>query len=346
LMLIKLAPEAEVKHDGYLVPICLPDPERPDIKNEESRLFFVGFGKRMPSRCVTSDKGPDKFRVCGHSQCDHQEEKCGVKFLYKGEYRYQCLKSPTPSSKDPVCQSVLKQLGMKDFQEESYVFNEDDSLKTVCYPFYIKSNQKGWCGTKPPWQTEFQEPKGTGGWGYCGGDQYQQFCDTRKEDVVDTRKFNVTQLNEEFCFEMLRKNMKVELPQVPESEYNKLDEQGIICIGRNVSYEVEKYPAFQQVGKNRYEKILMNDAQLLSVKRDSSESFSAIDGGACFGDSGGPLVKIERVGGVEKPVLIGVMSFLLWGACKSKSDPSYYTRISRYMDFITKHVPKEELCFA
>jgi len=346
LMLIKLAPEARVEHDGYIVPICLPDPEQADIENEETSLFFVGYGKRMPSRCVTNEMGPDKFHVCGHRQCDHQEAKCGMKFLYKGEYRYHCLKSPTPSAKNPVCQALLIQHGMKDFQEESYVFNEDGSLKTVCFPFYIRRNQKGWCGTKAPWETKFEEPKSTGGWGFCGGDEYQEFCDRFKDDVVDTRKYPVSQLGENFCFEMLRKNMKVELPQVPESEYNKLEEQDIICVGRNVSFDVAKYPAFQEVTENRYKKIKMNQAHLLSIKRDSIESFSATDGAACFGDSGGPLVKTKRVDGVDKPVLIGVMSFLLWGACKSRSDPSYYTRVSRYMDFITKHVPKEELCFA
>jgi secreted trypsin-like serine protease len=66
-----------------------------------------------------------------------------------------------------------------------------------------------------------------------------------------------------------------------------------------------------------------------------------INGGpACFGDSGGPLYTV--IDGV--PVHTGVFSFLLWGTCRGRAEPSYYGRTEDYMEWIEKYIPGDEMC--
>jgi secreted trypsin-like serine protease len=54
--------------------------------------------------------------------------------------------------------------------------------------------------------------------------------------------------------------------------------------------------------------------------------------GACHGDSGGPLqCKIN-----DQYVQVGVVS---WGKpCAHEGHPTVYTRISKYADWINKHI--------
>lgn len=99
---------------------------------------------------------------------------------------------------------------------------------------------------------------------------------------------------------------------------------------------------------------------------------SVIYGGpTCIGDSGGPLYKLGRagkkMGSANVPVLTGVFSFVLWGTCHGTEEAAYYGRLAvprkirnRFVgqdDFalsrttgllkwITKYVPKKELCLA
>ena len=85
-----------------------------------------------------------------------------------------------------------------------------------------------------------------------------------------------------------------------------------------------------------YEKKLIN---LLLTKYPELKQI--IDGGpACFGDSGGPAFKL--VGAV--PVIEGVFSYMLWGTCRGRHEPSYYGRVSDYLDWIFRHVPMKEVC--
>lgn len=73
---------------------------------------------------------------------------------------------------------------------------------------------------------------------------------------------------------------------------------------------------------------------LIQLFNQKSRSYSAwnIHGEICFkyfqGDSGSPLV-------IEDNILIGVMSVGL-DSCDESKGPSLYTRITFYLDFITK----------
>lgn len=58
----------------------------------------------------------------------------------------------------------------------------------------------------------------------------------------------------------------------------------------------------------------------------------------CQGDSGGPLI-VHRITG--SPVVIGIVSFAREG-CGRKDSPGYYTRVSRYLEWIRKIMKENE----
>ena len=68
----------------------------------------------------------------------------------------------------------------------------------------------------------------------------------------------------------------------------------------------------------------------------------AVNGGpSCFGDSGGPLFTVTSDG---TAVLVGVFSFMLWGTCRGRAEPSYYRRVEDSIQWLTKYVPQGEVC--
>merc|ERR1719383_20671 len=347
LLLAKLAPEWNNKQAGYLAPLCLPDPKKPDLKDDVSdQLYYIGLGRRRIPHCVTDARGPDKFYPCGRPVAcskEHKTKKCGVHFIYKEKERTKCIqRQMTPSSKNEICRSLLESTDDPDFKEETHVFNSDGTWRTSCYPFRIRKGDKGWCATRVPWEDSNKEPEVDSGWGYCGDDGIQETC----TETIDASFKNVTlqpvkRLNNAFCLKQLDLNIKTELPWTPENTYNDLDKARLVCIGRNFTEQVENSPAYEyEEQEKKFKKVELDQSKLDSLKT-ANRSLEVVDGGACFGDSGGPLVKYEG----ETPVLVGVMSFLLWGLCKSKFDPSYYTRVHSSYDFILRHVPKDELCF-
>ena len=43
-------------------------------------------------------------------------------------------------------------------------------------------------------------------------------------------------------------------------------------------------------------------------------------------------------------ILEGVFSYMLWGTCRGRKEPSYAIQLSTYYDWILRHIPKKELC--
>jgi len=347
ILLAKLAPEWGESPENYIAPVCLPDPKKPDLKSDLSdQLYYIGLGRRRIPHCVTNSLGPDKYYPCGRPvfcSKEHKTDICGVDFIYEGKEIKKCLKQKlTPSSKNKVCVELLKQTEKEDFKCETFVFKPDGELMTTCYPFKVKKGSKGWCATRVPWIDENQEPQVDSGWGFCGNDDLQKSC----TDQIDTslrniRKNPVARLSNEFCLEQLEINVKTEQPETPAEMYNDLEKSRLICIGRNHTVSENKVPAYTFNPKSKEFTKIDLGSRLSSLKA-ANRSLTAIDGGACFGDSGGPLIKYEG----KTPVVVGIMSFLLWGICKSKFDPSYYARVQANYDFILKFVPKDEVCFA
>jgi hypothetical protein len=52
----------------------------------------------------------------------------------------------------------------------------------------------------------------------------------------------------------------------------------------------------------------------------------------------GWLKKIQII--IFKNFNFFVFSFMLWGTCRGRHEPSFYVRVKDYLDFIYKHVPK------
>jgi len=352
LILLKLAEKVENPVSKYIAPICLPDVDSPDLEPDLSdKLFFIGLGRRRIPHCITDIRGPDQAAICGRPKwCsrEHKIERCGLEFLYKGKLHNKCITTDTPSAADPNCQRLIAQMRQKigavDFKKKTFVFNSNGSLLTTCYPAHIKKGRKGWCTTRDPWLEENKEPQPDEGWGFCGEEDYQQNCNGFITKVIDTSLMPVSQLDKSYCVRELKKNIEKELPGVPEEDYNDLGKTKLVCIGKNITQSQKDFQVFGLVNDtfvklplDKFDKVV--DSIEKAIHKPLLNVIKA--SGACFGDSGGPLVKY--VG--EKPVLIGIMSFLLWGTCRSRFEPTFYTRIKDHLDLVLKHIPKEELCF-
>lgn len=350
LALLKLDPKLEGPQAGYAAPVCLPDPQQPDLKPDRSEeLFFAGFGRRRLPHCITNMNGPDMFHLCGRPlECtrssEHRTEKCGLDFLYKNTTQSACLALPNPSTEHPICKKLATDK-KKYFKKKTFVFDAElKVLLATCYPTIMQDKEKGWCTTRAPNDDVNKEPEYDRGWGFCGQEEDQEFCDKQIDTTFqNTERVSVKQLDTKYCVDQLELNLIKEEIKVPRADYEAL--KFLICVGRNLSVNFNTTQAYRmdnKTGKFTKQKV---DKAAIDLLLKANVSQFAVDGAACFGDSGGPLLKYVNHNGVKKPVIVGVFSFLLWGTCRGRNDPSYYLRIMDYMDsFIFKYVPKNETC--
>jgi len=342
IALLKLNAEASYEIDGHIVPICLPL-KRPEAPAELESLFAVGYGRRTVPHCVTNMDGPEKFGICGRPvDCtkEHRARECGLSFLYEGKIRTQCLKEETPSAQDPVCKKMLLSMKRTSVKHTTYVFSADSSrLVTTCYPTKPSKKSKGWCTVREPTTDEDKEPTYDKGWGFCSEDHDQITCNSVVIDEIDLKAFPVSQLTNKYCIDQLMENLAREQPDVTREEVEPFTKQ--FCTGRNHSV-IRSSDRFVQItpsGKFRPAKVSRRMLQVLLNK--DSQHLRAIDGGPiCFGDSGGPI--FSMIGNV--PVLQGVFSYMLWGTCRGKHEPSYYGTVRDYLSWIYRHVPEDEVC--
>ena len=114
-----------------------------------TELLVAGYGRRRLPHCVTDDKGPEKFAICGRPilcSKDHRARSCGLEFLYDGKIHNKCIKQKTPSSRDPICISLLKYMNKTQIKTKAFVLSEDKrKLLTTCYPTLPRRKSKGWC---------------------------------------------------------------------------------------------------------------------------------------------------------------------------------------------------------
>jgi len=348
LALLELYPESYSDVNGKVLRICLPAPGGPDNEDDYDREYRVaGYGRRRLPHCVTDGEGPEKFGICGRPlPCtkDHRAEKCGLEFLYDGDLHTECIHDETPSSQDPVCQGLLSFLGRKSITNTIHVLSKDRKSKiTTCYPTRPKPNSKGWCSVRPPDEDENKEPQYDKGWGFCSMDPDQADCSSSvAHKVKDLTAFKVNKLKREYCVDKLMENLKVEQPEVTRTDVDNLPKQ--FCVGRRSKVKFDDKEIYSQQSKKNFKKITggVTDSILDILREDDPENVETIDGGpACFGDSGGPVFSMEG----KTPVLEGVFSFMLWGTCRGRKEPTYYNKVSHFLSWITKHVPKKMLCF-
>jgi len=346
LALLQLYPV--VKDDkGFpkIKPVCLP------FKNmaPSGNLLVSGFGKRKLPHCITDSQGPEKFGICGRPlRCthDHRAVKCGLEFLYNGKLHTDCIKSANPSTKDPVCRRLAKGQHRRYVRKTSHVLSADrSSLVTTCYPLSPDQPTKGWCTVRDPGEERNKEPDFSSGWGFCSTDKDLDQCNSGHNirDKMDLSIRSVTRFRQEFCVDQLINNLRVEQPEVTLENIDDLPRQ--FCFGRNTTVDLSSQHFYIQKSKNKFSKLegRLDQNIVTALSKANPGNVEAIDGGPnCFGDSGGPVFSPADDSG--DIILEGVFSYMLWGTCRGRSEPSYAIQLSTYYDWILRHIPKKEIC--
>lgn len=351
IALVELEPGSffhESNEEG-IAPACLSS--RQVQQHEEVQI--AGYGRRYVPHCMTDQSGPEKYAVCGRpKECslDHKTQYCGLDFLYNGTQHRKCLQGETPTASNTVCQALWA-LFPGSFQRTSYVFNNDQSsLNVTCYPKVPPKGSKGWCVTRDPGASENKEPDVDSGWGFCSPDKRQDYCNEPIPSKMDSSATTVSVFDTDECVLEMGKNLKIEQPFVRPEEYQDLQRANLFCVGINHTNELDD---------NVYR---MNDeGQLSKISRDSVraklqqklvqsgeiQSHFTEGGPGCFGDSGGPAFQIvtDPKTNRKTPVVMGVFSFMLWGTCGSREEPSYYGHVNAYSSWIESYVPTKKLCY-
>jgi len=348
LALLRLAPKTQSPDEGFVAPICLPDANFKDLNEDRTdQLYLTGYGQRRIQFCMTNIKGPEKFSICGRQEiCTGKKaqtvDKCPIEFTYKNETHNKCLTTPNPSTEDPLCIKLNQKMNIK---KTAYVFSTDmQQLLATCIPESVQKNERGWCATQGPSEPKPSVPGYSSGWGFCSSEEDQKNCDeTADKKLKNTTKIQVSQLDNNFCKEKLEQNLRQE-NTVAEGTA-AVFQQRIFCGGKNVSEEWDMYEAYKFENKSDTFVQQKMEKQVIETLAKSNISNNGLDGVACQGDAGAPLFKYVSQNGIQKPVLIGIFSFMLWGTCRGRQEPSYFTRINHYVDsFILKHVPRNETC--
>ena len=122
---------------------------------------------------------------------------------------------------------------------------------------------------------------------------------------------------------------------------------GQFCVGRKKKIDLANTEIYSQQSEKKFDRIpAITDDILTVLYEDDPQNIESIDGGACLGDSGeyqfiscsnfpndnilkeyyysgGPFFKM--VG--KYPVVEGVCSYLLWGTCRGRMEPTYYDKV-------------------
>ena len=194
---------------------------------------------------------------------------------------------------------------------------------------------------------EDSEPTHDGGWGFCWDDPSQINCNRIIHIVRDHRAIAVKLLSKEYCVDKLEDNLKVEQPLVQREEFADLfGTHKVFCIGQNMTVNISGHSLYEtHDGSGRFRKVTdkRNRTLLMTqlMSRQIMKNHTVNGGPSCFGDSGGPLFTVTGDG---KVVLLGVFSFMLWGTCRGRDEPSYYVRVEDNVQWLMKYVSREEIC--
>ncbi len=339
--------DGHVNYNGSIAPACLASSDY-DLERRRDSTYYAGYGRRFVPFCVTDDRGPDAFGICGRPKnCRPRTDECGVDFLYKGRRHKECIKDQVhPSALHPICQSLRKQVrGVENTSKIIHIF-KGSKFVTTCYPAEAVN---GWCGTRRPGVDVDSEPKSNSGWGFCSGDKSQRFCNQEvPSGYSDSTAFAVQLLTDDYCVKELGANLAVEQPNVKEREYRDVrDKYGVICVGKNHTHEYDEDLFFQISGKSRRYRMLESTLEMKkTVSRKSPTKSFAVNGPICFGDSGGPLFQLYYDAEAElvKPVIVGVFSFILWGTCQGANEPAYFGKVQHLEKWLRQYLG-DQVCW-
>ncbi|TRY80097.1 hypothetical protein TCAL_17094 [Tigriopus californicus] len=330
IALVELEPGSffhKSNEDG-IVPVCLSSRE---VEPSE-QVEIAGYGRRYVPHCMTDESGPEKYAVCGRPKdCsrEHKTQYCGLDFLYNGTQHHKCIQGETPSASNQVCQTLWA-LFPGSFRRTSFVFNNDqNTLNVTCYPKIPPKGSKGWCSTRNPGIHADAEPDIDSGWGFCSPDKRQDYCNEPIPSKIDSQATTVSVFDADKCVYEMGQNLKIEQPSVQPEEYRDLQRANLFCVGINHTNELDE-SIYRLNLDGRLSKISRDSvrAQLQAKLTETGDiQTHFLEGGpGCFGDSGGPAFRVmtDPVTNRKVPVLMGVFSFMLWGTCGSREEPSYY----------------------
>ena len=141
--------------------------------------------------------------------------------------------SPTPSAKTSRCQ-ILHNLRPHLRNSTVYLFSPEKKYLKTCYPSFLSATTKGWCATRPPGDFDDQIPTADSGWGFCSNDISQEGCNSRILDSQeDDTPYKLSFLEDQFCFQELKENLKVEQPKELKDRFEeKVDSSQTFCVGQ------------------------------------------------------------------------------------------------------------------
>ena len=250
--------ERPTRNGGFIAPACLAEKGFLEVDNTVPQsTFMAGFGRREIPYCITDDTGPESYEVCGmDSSCakNHRATRCSLDFIYNGEKHNKCISSePSPSSKDADCEKI-RELKPELSNITVHLFRSDRSFMTTCYPLFESGNRKGWCSIRRSGVFKNSEPEPGKGWGFCSTDPAQKHCNGNIDiDLIEKSPMSASILNDNYCIEALKDNLRVEQPDVQQEEFDPLLKQRkIYCTGRNHSHSFRNAKFYIHKASGKY----------------------------------------------------------------------------------------------
>ncbi len=333
--------------NGSVAPACLPAGDY-DMEQYRKHTYFAGWGRRFSPYCLTDDLGPESQAVCGSNDCsfDPRTDQCLLNFLYNGKKHRECLTChETPSLSDPICKNLLDSLPLLEKERKKMHIFQNGTYITTCYPRVDKEN--GWCAIQTPGK-EQKEPEPNKGWGFCSNAPDQKYCNKYVEGGSNSTAFRVEALSKEYCVTELGANLAHEQPDVPEEEYNNVeDDYGVFCVADNHTHLYTEDLYFEINADGKYEAQAAKQEYITQLRQNSTTKPYDINGRICYGDSGGPVFQLvyDPQDNVVRPVIIGVFSFVLWGPCHGRHEPAYIMKLQFLEDWLRLYIKEDEACW-
>jgi len=322
--------------NNAISPICLPEMSDNEI---DKTSYVTGWGLTVIDGCLTNEQGPVKYTKCAHSAKYHDKKM------------YGCIKLKDHSPPlDPECKKFNEINGNVFKNADEVVLVPRDGRKQIisCYKAFVRDwwwwspqdwdhgeKVNGWCGTcvqnaknnTPGYceggTTALVTP--SSGWGYCHRPESYNYC----EKALTWDDLFIVPLK------ILPASDCRKLLNSIQHNNRSLNEELQLCVGNKITlkepifYEYEgSYPSFEF-------KLINRPKDYKSVNKNYVPGLNYIlgDKDSCRGDSGGPLW--TRKG--DYSYLVGVVSSGANPECGHLNTPGFYTRVTRYLDWIKKN---------
>lgn len=239
---------------GKIMPICLAQSGfREQENNYSDDTFMAGFGRREIPYCITDERGPEAYQLCGmDKECSgkHRTTECNLEFLYNRNTYNNCIASePSPSSKDSDCKK-LRTSNPDTKSVTVHLLKDKSTYFKTCYPEEIQGS-KGWCTTRKSGIDRDSEPTATRGWGFCSDDPAQKNCNGQIKPISDYSPNGASVLPDGYCVDALKDNLRVEQPNVRQPAFDPLKKNHVFCVGRNHKHSFENEQFYIMQGRSK-----------------------------------------------------------------------------------------------